>query len=132
MVSRAGGPGPWVSAHGLQNCKMISAIESVTKGSGFMKAKGYAPSNLSRASEIGQQRAASPIRGGGAGSPWWHHGRAWWLAGVGVGVHYGLRFRVVPSSNQSGGRGVLTKRYSGQWRTPEVGERWNGLCPCSR
>jgi hypothetical protein len=56
-----GGPGPRVSAHGLQNNKMIPTIESVTKGSDFMKAKGYAPSNLGRALEIGQRRAASPI-----------------------------------------------------------------------
>jgi hypothetical protein len=35
---------------------MISVVESVMKGSYFMKAKGYAPSNLGRASEIGRLR----------------------------------------------------------------------------
>jgi hypothetical protein len=54
----------------------------------------------------------SPDGGGGARSPWWHHGRARWLAGVGAGMHYSLQLPVVPSSNESGGRGVLTKGYS--------------------
>jgi hypothetical protein len=49
--------------------------------------------------------------GGGVGSPQRRHGRARWLPGVGTGVRYGLRLLVVPSSNQSGGRGVLTKGY---------------------
>jgi hypothetical protein len=43
-------------AHGPQNSKMISVVEWVTKGSDFMKAKGYAPSNLGRAPEIGRLR----------------------------------------------------------------------------
>jgi hypothetical protein len=34
-------------AHGLQNSKMISVIESVMKGSDFMKEKEYTP-NLGR------------------------------------------------------------------------------------
>jgi hypothetical protein len=40
--------------------------------------------------------------------------------------------RAVPSSNQSGGRGVLTKRYSGQWQLPEDGVQWQGLSSCSQ
>jgi hypothetical protein len=54
--------GPVDQVHGYHQLmvykivKMISAIESVTKGSDFMKAKGYAPSNLGPATEIGRLR----------------------------------------------------------------------------
>jgi hypothetical protein len=62
----------------------------------------------------------SPEGGGGAGSPRRCHGRARWLAGVGASVHYGLWLPAVPSSNQSGGQGVLTKGYSRRRRSPKL------------
>jgi hypothetical protein len=121
MGPRTGGPGPRVSAHGPHNSKMISVVQSVTKGSDFMKAKGNDP-NLAHASEIVRRRAVSPFRAGGTGSPRWHVGRARWLAGVGVGMRNSLQFCAISTSNQSRGRGVLTKRYS------ENGSHWKMAC----
>jgi hypothetical protein len=72
----------------------------------------------------------SPEEEGSAGSLWRCHGRARWLTGVGAVVRYGLRPPAILSSNQSGGRGVITKGYSGRRRSPEGGTRRQGFISC--
>jgi hypothetical protein len=64
--------------------------------------------------------------------PQQRHGRVRWLARAGASVRYDLRLWVVLSSNQSGGRGVLTKMFFGQRWSPEDGVRRQGLSSCSR
>jgi hypothetical protein len=61
-----------------------------------------------------------------------HHGRVRWLARAGTSMLYGLQLWAVPSSNKSGGRGVLTMRFSGQRRSLEESVRRQGLSSCPR
>jgi hypothetical protein len=121
-----GAVGPWVHGPSLNNSRWFFDLWFA-----FNEAEGVSLDLItivgdamddSRFTKTEQQRGDQAARR--------HHGWAWWLAGVGAGVHYGLWLPTVPGSNQSGGRGILTKGYSGRWRSPEGGARWQGFSSC--
>jgi hypothetical protein len=110
----------------------MRAVESVMEGSDRPARRGNFESNLDLTFKREQ--------------PWFNprreaatlvflrrcHGQVRWLARAGTSMRYGLRLRAVLGSNQSGGRGVLTKRFFGQRRSPEEGVQRQGLRSCPR
>jgi hypothetical protein len=106
--------------------------KSVMEGSDQLARRGNFGSNLDRTFKRERLRFNPRREVAALVLPQRRHSQGRWLTEVGASVRYSLRLRAVLSSNQSGGRGVLTKRFFGQRRSLEDGMRQQGLSSCSR